>query len=409
MKKKISKKGWRFQNNEKKYLNRILKSDFSAGSDNYMSEQFENLFAKKHKQKFAISSNSGTSTLHQALHSFGVGHGDEVIIPALTVGMCGFVVWQCGAVPVFADVNKDTFLIDPLDIEKKITKKTKAIMVVHLYGLMCDMDKILKIAKKYKLRVLEDCAQCFLAYDHKSRISGTVGDVGSWSLESSKHISSSEGGVLTTNNKSLALKMRKFGGLGFTNITAYSGKVRIDKNKFQNPNWKRHNEFGFNYRMSELCAAVGLAQTEKLEYFVKKRMDSGREFHKLLNNSKNNLLISQKIPKDFIHSYYTFAALFNGKSKGISWNQFRKKFLSFGGDGIYSAWQTVNNEPCFYNARKKGLYSGSMKISNSYGWGETPIAVKLQKNIMQFTTNQKNSKEIKKQILALKKTIEYFQ
>ena len=137
------------------------------------------------------------------------------------------------SVPVFADVNKDTFLIDPLDIEKKITKKTKAIVVVHLYGLMCEMDKILKIAKKYKLRVLEDCAQCFLAYDNKSRISGTVGDVGSWSLESSKHISSSEGCVLTTNNKSLALKMRKFGGLGFTNITAYSGKVRIDKNKFQ--------------------------------------------------------------------------------------------------------------------------------------------------------------------------------
>ena len=84
------------------------------------------------------------------------------------------------------------------------------------------------------------------------------------------------------NNKSLALKMRKFGGLGFTNITAFSGKVRIDKNKFQNPNWKRHNEFGFNYRMSELCAAVALAQTEKLEYFVNKRIESGKEFLKLL-------------------------------------------------------------------------------------------------------------------------------
>ena len=142
---------------------------------------------------------------------------------------------------------------------------------------------------------------------------------------------------------------------------------------------------------------------------LKKEWKSGREFYKLLNNSKNNLLISQKIPKGFKHSYYTFAALFNGKSKGVSWSKFRKKFLSFGGDGIYSAWQTVNNEPCFYNARKKGLYSGSMKISNSYGWGETPVAVKLQKNIMQFTTNQKDSKEIKKQILALKKTLEYFQ
>lgn len=409
MKRKQIKKGWRFRNNEKKYLKRILESDFSAGSDNYMSEKFESLFAKKHKQKFAISSNSGTSTLHQALHAFGVGHGDEVIIPSLTVGMCGFVVWQCGATPVFADVDKNTFLIDPEDIKKKITKKTKAIMVVHLYGLMCDMDKIIKIAKKNNLRVLEDCAQCFLAYDDKKRISGTIGDVGSWSFESSKHLSSSEGGVLTTNNKSLALKMRKFGGLGFTNITADSGKVRIDKNKFQNPNWKRHNEFGYNYRMSELCAAVALAQTERVEYFVKKRIKNGNAFLDMIYKSKTNLLIPQKIPTGFIHSFYTFVALFNGKSKGISWSKFRKKFLSYGGDGIYSAWQTVNNEPCFYNARKKGLFSGSMKISQSYGWGETPVAIKLQKNIMQFTTNQKNEAEISKQIKALKKTIKFFE
>jgi len=407
MKKKI-KKGWRFHGNENKYLKRILKSDFSAGLDNSMSEKFEHIFKKKHNQKFGISSNSGTATLHQALHAFGVGHGDEVIIPALTVAMCGFVVWQCGAVPVYADVDKETFLINPADIKKKITKKTKAIMVVHLYGLMCDMDEILKIAKEYKLKVLEDCAQCFLAYDHKNRISGTIGDVGSWSLESSKHISSGEGGILTTNNKSLAAKMRKFGGLGFSNITAYTGKIR-DRNKFQNPNWKRHNEFGYNYRMPQLCAAVALAQTEKLEYFVKKRQESGNEFFKLLNRKASKLLVPQKVPKNYSHTYFTFAAVFNGRKKGIKWTVFRKKFMSFGGDGIYSAWQTVNNEPCFYDARKKGLYSGSMKISKSYGWGEAPVAKKLQKNMMQFTTNQQTSREIKKQILALEKTIDFFE
>ena len=91
-----------------------------------------------------------------------------------------------------------------------------------------------------------------------------------------------------------------------------------------------------------------------------------------------------------------------------SWKQFRKKFVQYGGDGIYSAWQTVNNEPCFYNARKYGLYSGSMKLADSYGWGLTPIAIELQKNLMQFTTNQKNSKEIKKQANALRKTLNYF-
>jgi len=107
-------------------------------------------FAKIHNQRYAVTANSGTSTLHMALNAFGVGHGDEVIIPGLTVAMCGYAVWQCGAVPVFADIKKDTFLIDPEDIQRKITKKTKAIMVVHLYGLMCNMTEIMKIAKKNK-------------------------------------------------------------------------------------------------------------------------------------------------------------------------------------------------------------------------------------------------------------------
>tara|TARA_B100000902_G_C27292415_1_gene907916 strand:- start:733 stop:1959 length:1227 start_codon:yes stop_codon:yes gene_type:complete len=407
MRKKKIRKGWRFRGEELSNLKNLLDRDFSAGSDNFMSEKFENLFAKIHKQKYAISSNSGTSTLHQALHAFGVGHGDEVIIPSLTVAMCGFVIWQCGAVPVYADVDKDTFLIDPKDIEKKITKKTKAIMVVHLYGLMCDMDEILRIAKKHKLKVLEDCAQCYLGYDNKKRMSGTVGDVGSWSLESSKHISSNEGGILTTNSKYLSYKMRKFGGLGFTNITANSGKVRIDKNKFQDPNWKRHDEFGYNYRMSEICASVALAQTKRLRYFVKKRQLAARELLRVIKKTDTKILIPQKVPKNFIHSYFTFPVIFNGKGK-ISWKKFREKFVSFGGDGIYSAWQTVNNEPCFYNVRKKGLYSGSMKLSNSYGWGETPVAIEIQKKLMQFTTNQKNTREIKIQSIALFKTLNFF-
>jgi perosamine synthetase len=407
MKKNKTKKGWRFKGEELANLKSLLSKDFSAKPGNSMTEKFEKLFAKTHNQKFGISSNSGTSTLHQALHAFGVGHGDEVIIPALTVAMCGFVVWQCGAVPVFADVDKNTFLIDPKDIKKKITKKTKAIMVVHLYGLMCNMDEIMKIAKKNNLKVLEDCAQCFLGYDNKKRISGTVGDIGSWSLENTKHISSNEGGILTTNNKVYAKKLRKFGGLGFANITANSGKVQIDKNKFQDPNWKRHDEFSFNYRMSELCAAVAFAQAKKIKLFVRKRQSAAKELLKIIKITKTDLLIPQEVPKNFVHSYFTYPVLFNGNGK-VSWKKFRKKFISFGGDGIYAAWQTVNNEPCFYNARKRGLYSGSMKLSSSYGWGETPVAEKLQKNLMQFTTNQKNQIEIKKQSNALLKTLNFY-
>ena len=144
----IKKKGWRFQGNEIKYLKKLLNNDFSSGDSASMNEELEKNFAKIHNQKFAVTANSGTSTLHMALNSFGVGHGDEVIIPSLTVAMCGYAVWQCGAVPVYVDVDENTFLIDIVDLEKKITSKTKAIMPVHIYGLMCDMTKIMKIAKK---------------------------------------------------------------------------------------------------------------------------------------------------------------------------------------------------------------------------------------------------------------------
>ena len=161
------KKGWRFKNKEIKYLKDVLNSDFSALSNGSMNERLEKKFYSIHKQKFAITANSGTSTLHMALNACDVGHGDEVIIPSLTVAMCGFAVWQCGAVPVYADVDENTFLIDPKDIERKITKKTKAILVVHLYGLVCDMDSILKIARKHKIKIVEDCAQCFLGKDSK--------------------------------------------------------------------------------------------------------------------------------------------------------------------------------------------------------------------------------------------------
>ena len=195
--------------------------------------------------------------------------------------------------------------------------------------------------------------------------------------------------------------MRKFGGLGFTNISATSGRIRISKDKFQDPKWKRHDEIGYNYRLSEISAAVALAQTERLKFFVKKRMQSGNAYRDMILKSRTELLVPQKIPKGYTHSYYTFAALF--ESSNISWQEFRKKYVENGGDGIYAAWQTVNNEPVFAIAKKKGLFSGSMKLSDSYGFGDVPIAEKIQKKIMQFTTNQKNDSEIKKQLNALKK------
>ncbi len=402
------KKHWRFSGNELKYLAKVLSTGFSAKSAASMNEQLEKKFASMHNQKYAITANSGTSTLHMALDAVGVGHGDEVIVPSLTVAMCGYAVWHCGAVPVYCDIDENTFLIDPNDLEKKITDRTKAIMVVHLYGLMCDMNKIMQIAKKYNIPIIEDCAQCYLGTDDKKRISGTIGAVGSWSFETTKHMTSGDGGIVTTNNKNYAISMRKLNSAGYKNLKADSGKIRINRDKFQDPNWVRHDKLSYNYRLSEICAAVGLAQLERIKFFVKKRNQMGSMFLKELLRLNTKLLIPQLVPKGFFHSYFSFAAKFEGMKYGVKWQTFRKKFIEFGGDGIYAAWKILPDEGPFKQAMKIGLISGNKKISESYGRGETPIARKLQKKIMQFTTNQKDRKEMQKQILALKKTINFF-
>lgn len=388
----MSNKGWKFSGNERKYVDEVLTSGFGASESGSMNERLEKKFAELHHKKFAISANSGTSTLHMALKSFGVGPGDEVLIPALTVAMPGFAVWQCGAKPIFVDVFDDTFLMDFNDAEMKITSRTKAIMPVHMYGNMCDMNAIMKVAKKYQLFVVEDCAESLFATNDQEQKAGTIGDVGSWSFENSKHLSTGDGGIVATDNEELATYMRQFGGVGFKNITAETGKVRISREKFQDPNYERHNMFAYNYRLPEICAAVGLAQCERVEYFVNLRETMGNAYLDILKDS--DLFEPQKILPGYRHTYWTFATKFRGKDYGISWYDFRKKYMENGGDGIYSAHQTVNNEPCFKNSK--------------IGTGDVPVAESLQKELMLFTTNQKNETERNLQLIALEKTLLFF-
>jgi len=388
----IKNKGWRFSGNEGKYLEEVLRSGFGASETGTMNERLEKKFAEIHNKKYAITANSGTSTLHMALNAFGVSPVDEVIIPSLTVAMCGFAVWQCGATPVYADVLPDTFLLDPDDVKKKISDKTKAIIPVHMYGNMCDMSQIMEIAKEKSLFVVEDCAECFLGNDDKGNRSGTVGHVGSWSFEGTKHITTGEGGIIATDVENLAIKMRQFGGVGFKNLTATSGKTRLSRDKFQDPYWERHNTMAFNYRMPELCAAVGLAQLERIDEFIDLRTKMAEGYLEIMKSS--SIFVPQKVPKEFKNTYWTFAARFLGKDYGISWQEFRKKYMEYGGDGIYAAHQLVYNEPCFRN--------------NKIGIGHTPVAEKLQRELMLFTTNQMNAQERDIQINTLGKTLRFF-
>lgn len=195
--------------------------------------------------KYATTTTNGTTALHLALSVLGIKGGDEVIIPDLTIISCGLAALYVDATPVFVDVDPTTGTIDPNEIEKHITKKTKAIMVVHLYGHPADMDPIMEIPKKHNLFVIEDAAEAHGA-EYKEKKVGSIGDVGVFSFYGNKIVTTGEGGMLVTNNHDLY------------------ARARILKDLAHSPN-KRfyHEEIGFNFRMTNMQAALGLAQLEE--------------------------------------------------------------------------------------------------------------------------------------------------
>ena len=391
---KYKKKFWRFSGNEEKYINEIFKKSFKFKNKSF-SERLENKFSNMHNVNYSICINSCTSALHVAFLALGLKKNDEVLVPALTPIMCGTSVHLAGGTPVYVDVNPDTFLIEIEDIKKKITNKTKAILAVHMYGGICNLKELRKICNNNKLFLVEDCAESMIARDENNLITGSVGDIGCWSFQSAKQLTCGDGGILTTNNPVLGKKLRKFSNLGFKVLNAESNKIIISKDERQNPNYKRFDEIGFNYRMNEFTAAIALAQCERVKYFITKRRKAALSLMNILKNNK--YLLPQKIPSDAYSTYYTLAVkLVKNEKKKLNWSDFRRKFMQFGGDGIYAASRLIHQEP----AIKKNKIG---KMSS-----KTPIAKKLQQELLLFTTNQSNQKEIDIQTNALKKTINYF-
>ncbi|VUS41003.1 DegT/DnrJ/EryC1/StrS family aminotransferase [Klebsiella grimontii] len=220
--------------------------------------QFEAAFSEWIGSQYSVSCSSGTSAVHIAVSSLNIGPGDEVIVPSYTFIATSFAVLQAGAIPVFCDVTAD-HTIDPLKIEALITKRTKAIIVVHLYGVVCDMDPIMAIAKKYRLRVIEDSAQC-LGGRYKGKKVGTIGDVGTFSFCQSKHFTTGgEGGIVVTNNEELSWECRAFRDHGF------DVKKKIDLLTLEEQTFHVHNRIGFNYRMTEIQSAIGINELSRFD------------------------------------------------------------------------------------------------------------------------------------------------
>ena len=391
--------------NEITYVLDVLNSENRESRSNPYVGRLEKEFGRAVGLNYAIAHNSGTATLHTCLAAAGVGPGDEVISPAHTVIMSTFAILHQNATPVYADIEPDTLNIDPDDIERKITSKTKAIIAVHMHGLPCNMDRIMKIAKKHDIVVIEDSAQCLMG-SINGRLVGTLGDMSSFSFETKKHISAGEGGIVATNNKDFATVIRKTGGLGYKTLSADQALRAALPEEFQNPDYKRHDTVGWNYRMNELTASVALAQLERVDEIVKKRQDVAGLFMKVIEDC--DWITPQKIPNNFVHTYWTFTVIYNGADAiSISWRDFWAKYKEFGGDGFYGGLSVVYKEPVISKGTYKERIPGSELVNNNHN-GSCPVAETLQPRMMQFKTNYRNINIAKKQAKILKDTIRYF-
>lgn len=383
---------------EKKYVLDALDNEFATSKNSIYTNKMESKFSEIFKHNFCISHVNGTATMHTALHALGVNKGDEVIVPPLTMSSTSLCVLQNGSTPVFADVDRETFNIDPKSIREKITDKTKAIITVALYGLSPEYDEILQICKEHNLFLIEDNAECFLGY-YKNKLVGTFGDFSSYSFQASKHISCGEGGMLTTNNEEYANKARRFTSLGYAGVSAKQGK--ITRNDIQDPNYNRHVAVGFNYRMSEVQSAVILGQLERIKELVNQRLEIAKLFDEAVEGS--TLVTKQHTPKYCINSYWAYSMILNTDTPETSWYEFRDLFQKNGGDGYYAAWKLTYEEPLF-----KDVIQNQEGITQKYEEGLCPNAEFLQKRMIQLKTNYWDLNEAKEQAAILKKTLTEF-
>jgi perosamine synthetase len=368
--------------------------------------QFENLWKKKYGFKHAVSVNSWTSGLMISVGAIGIQPGDEVICSPYTMSASATSVLFYGGIPVFADIDPNTYNLDPTSIEKKISSRTKAILVVHIFGGTADMDSIMSLAEKHNLKVIEDAAQCPGAY-YKNKPIGAIGHIGGFSLNYHKHIHCGEGGMIVTNDDELAIKAQLIRNHGENSAD------QLDK-KFL------PNIIGGNYRLTEISAAIGIEQLNKLDTILNNRRKLANYLHEKLSNIN---CIDTYLPESgFDHVYYIFPMKFNSKLAGISRNLFVKsinsEFLEAKGwestplaegyvkplylNEIYQQKIAIGNKGFPFNLNKG--------INYNYSKGICPVVENLYESQMIITPlirDPLSKPDIDDLILAIKKVLKY--
>jgi len=322
--------------NEKKYVNDCIDTNWLSWQGKYVGK-FEQQFAQYIGVDYATSTCNATVALHLALVALGISPGDEVIVPTLTYVASVNAIMYCGAKPVFVDSLPDTWQIDPADVRKKITPKTRAIMAVHVYGHPCDMNELLAIAHEHEVFLVEDAAEAF-GSKYQDKYTGTFGDVSIFSFFGNKTITTGEGGMLVTNNKTIYDRAYLYKGQGLARYREY---------------W--HEVVGFNYRMTNVAAALGLAQLERADEIIAKKIKIAQWYDQML---KDLPLTTHKPVGDVVHTYWMYSILTNDADQRVHLRQHLKK-------------NGVETRPVFHPVHTMPMYSDNyhqFRVAEDLGW-----------------------------------------
>lgn len=310
--------------NEKKYIKKCIDTNWISSQGEFV-EKFEEEFSDYCNVDYGVSTSNGTVALHLALEALDIGKGDEVIIPDLTFAATINTVIYTGATPILVDIDEDSWTISVDEIRKNINKNTKAIIPVHLYGQPCSMDEIVEIAKDNNLHIIEDCAEAHGAEFNKKKV-GTFGDISCFSFYGNKIITTGEGGICLTDNKKLYKRMKKLRDHGMSPKKRY---------------W--HDEIGFNYRMTNMQAAIGVAQLEKIYDIISKRKWISEFYDNELGNIPGVTLQKRLFNREKV--CWMYSILINEESK-VTRNEILKILDK----------HKIGNRPFFYPMHVMDIY-----------------------------------------------------
>ena len=321
------------EGNEKRYLLECIDTGWISSEGPFV-ERFEDEFCRRVERLHGIAVANGSGALDIAVAALGLGPGDEVILPTFTIISCAAAVVRAGAVPVLVDADPVTWNMNPGQVARRVTPRTRAIMVVHIYGLPVDLDPLLELARNYGLKVIEDAAQMH-GQSYRGKPCGSFGDVSTFSFYPNKHVTTGEGGMLVCDDPELAERCRSLPNLCFQ-----------AKKRFV------HEEIGWNYRMSNLQAAMGVAQLERLDDFVARKRRMGKRYTELLAGTPG--LELPPAATDYADNIYWVYGLLLDSEAGLDAEEAMRRLGSLG-IGTRPFFWPMHEQPAL---RKMGLFTG---------------------------------------------------